>query len=269
MTGKTLTLRNDPAIDIDASPLGNSLVSMTITEVNRLPLQVIASKRVIGLSELFDVQPRDDQRIVIQGDLARFHGIGDRWAKSELVVEGRVGNRFVSRMSGGEVLLRGDAGNQAALQMRGGTLKIIGNVGDDLAGPLDGRRSGFSRGTIHVVGRIGHYAGYRMRRGILIIDGDCGQFLGCDIVAGTIITTGTVQSGCGFGMQRGTLILPQSTTVCHLRFTPRESVRLGITTIMANEIQRILPAVATALRSTIDRSHGDVSRNGKGEIWFF
>jgi len=269
MTGMTLTLCHEPTADIDASQIGNLLVSMTSVEVGQLRLPVFASNRTIALKDLFNVQPRDDQRVVIRGDLIRFQGIGDRWANGELVVEGSVGNRFASRMTGGTIVLRGDAGNQTAQQMRGGFLQITGNVGDDLAGPLDGRRSGFSRGSIHVVGNVGHYAGYRMRRGLLMVDGNCGQYLGCDIVAGTIITTGSVQTGCATGMQRGTLVVRKGIVLFPWRFTEPESIRLGITALMANEIQVYLPQVSAALRSTIHRSHGDVSRGGMGEIWFY
>jgi formylmethanofuran dehydrogenase subunit C len=269
MTGVTLTLRTNPDGHLDASLLGGSLVSKPITEILQLPLPVIAGKAAMLVQDIFDAVPRTDNRVVIQGELSRLHGIGNRWSGGELLVEGDVGDGFASRMSGGEVHLHGNAGNKTGQQMRGGILQVRGNVGDDLGCPLHGRRSGFSGGTIHVVGNVGRYAGYRMRRGTLIIQGDCGQYLGCDIVAGTIVATGCIGSGLGVGMHRGTIIVPSGTKLSKLRFTPPESQRLSIASIIANDLQARLPTVAAALRSTIARSLGDLTCSGRGEIWFF
>ncbi len=269
MTGVTLTLRTNPSANLDASSLGGSLASQPIAEILQLPLPVIAGKAAMLVQDIFDALPRTDNRVVIQGDLSRLHGVGNRWSSGELLVEGDVGDGFASRMSGGEVQLHGNAGNKTGQQMRGGTLQVRGNVGDDLGCPLHGRRSGFSGGTIHVVGNVGQYAGYRMRRGTLIIQGDCGPYLGCDIVAGTILATGRVDQGLGVGMHRGTIIVPSGTEFSHLRFTPPESQRLSIASIIANDLQTRLPNVAIALRSTIARSLGDLTCSGRGEIWFF
>ena len=269
MTGVTLEQRAASPVHVDASPLGDSLASLSITEILHLRLPVIASNDSILVKDRFDVQARTDHRVVIQGDLSTYHGIGTRWSGGELVVEGNVGDGFASRMSGGEVHLRGDAGHKTAQQMRGGMLKIEGNVGDDLGCPLHGRRSGFSGGTIHVIGNIGDHAGFRMRRGMLIVQGNCGNLVGCDTVAGTILITGRVGSDLAIGMHRGTVIVPHGTHYSPLRFTPSESHRLSIATVLANDIQTRLPTVAAALRSNIDRSLGDLTCSGRGEIWFY
>lgn len=269
MTGMTLALHSNPDVHLDASQLGGNLPSQPIDEILQLRLPILAGKGVISVHEIFDVRPRTDNRVVFQGNLSNLHRIGNKWSGGELVVEGDVGDGFVTNMSGGEVTLRGNAGNKVAQQMRGGTLRIHGNVGDDLGSPLHGRRSGLSGGTIHVIGNVGNYAGYRMRRGTLLIEGSCGTYLGCDIVAGTILTTGQVAEGMAVGMHRGTLIVPEGTTFSPLRFTPPESQRLSISNIIANDIQNRLPLVATALRARFARSLGDMTCGGRGEIWFY
>jgi len=269
MTGVTLSLRTNLMVHLDASQLGGSLASQPIAEILQMRLPIIGGNEAMLVQDIFDVQSRTDSRIVVQGDLSTLHSIGNRWSEGELVVEGNVGDGFASRMSGGEVRLRGDAGNKTAQQMRRGILQINGNVGDDLGCPLHGRRSGFSGGTIHVIGNVGNYAGYRMRRGMLIVQGNCGTYLGCDIVAGTIITTGQVGDGLAVGMHRGTLIVPDGTSYSPLRFTPPESQKLSIASIVANDIQTRLPAVAVALRSAIARSLGDLTCSGRGEIWMY
>lgn len=269
MTGVTLTLRTNPKVHLDASQLGVTLASQPIAEILQLRLPIIAGKGEMLIQDIFDARPRPDGRVVMQGDLSCLHGIGHRWSHGQLLVEGDVGDGFAARISGGEVQLHGNAGNKTAQQMRGGIVQIHGNVGDDLGCPWHGRRSGFSGGTIHVIGNVGHYAGYRMRRGMLMIQGDCGSYLGCDIVAGTIITTGQVGTGFATGMHRGTLLVPDGTSFSTLRFTPPESQRLSIASIIANDIQTRLPTVATALRSAIARSLGDLTCSGRGEIWFY
>ncbi len=269
MTGVTLTLRTNPDFHLDASAIGGSLAQQPIAEILQLPLPVIAGKAALMVQDIFDALPRTDNRVVIQGELSRLHGIGNRWSSGALLVEGDVGDGFASRMSGGDVHLHGNAGNKTAQQMRGGILQVRGNVGDDLGCPLHGRRSGFSGGTLQVVGNVGQYAGYRMRRGTLIIQGDCGPYLGCDMVAGTLVATGCVGSGLGVGMHRGTMIVPSGTEFSDLRFTPPESQRLGIASIIANDLQARLPTLAAALRSTIARSLGDLTCSGRGELWFY
>jgi formylmethanofuran dehydrogenase subunit C len=269
MTGVNLAQRTTSSMAVDASVLGGSLATLSITEILQLRLRVIAGNDSILVGDHFDVQPRTDDRVVIQGDLSTYHGIGSRWSDGELLVEGNVGDGFASRMSGGEVHLHGDAGHKTAQQMRGGMLNITGNVGDDLGCPLHGRRSGFSGGTIHVIGNAGDHAGYRMRRGMMILQGNCGQFVGCDLVAGTILITGSVASDLAVGMHRGTVIVPHGTDFSPLRFTPSESHRLSIATILADDLQTRLPMVAAALRSNITRSLGDLTCGGRGEIWFY
>ncbi|HBJ38972.1 MAG TPA: formylmethanofuran dehydrogenase subunit C [Planctomycetaceae bacterium] len=269
MTGMTLTLRTNPNVHLDASLLGGQFASEPITEILQLRLPVIAGKHAMLVQDLFNVQPRTDDRVVIRGDLAHLHHIGNRWSTGKLFVEGNVGDGFASRLSGGEVHLHGNAGNKTAEQMRGGILHVIGNVGDDLGCPLHGRRSGMSGGTIHIVGNAGQYAGYRMRRGTMMIQGDCGPYLGCDIVAGTIITTGRIDRGLAVGMHRGTVIVPSGTSFSPLRFTPPESQRLSIASIIANDVEARLPNVAAALRSSISRSLGDMTCGGRGEIWIY
>jgi len=169
MTGVTLTLNLSIPFHVDASQLGGTLPSQSITEILQLRLPFIGCSEAILVKDLFKAEPRTDSRIVIQGDMSNLHGVGSRWSTGELVVEGDVGDVFASQMSGGMVYLRGNAANKTAQQMRAGTLQINGHVGDDLGCPLYGRRSGFSGGTIHVIGNVGNYAGYRMRRGTLML----------------------------------------------------------------------------------------------------
>lgn len=269
MTGMTLTMHTHPHCDLDASRLGPALRGQPISEILQLALPVMDGNQVRSVGQIFTIQPRDDGHVVIQGELGRLHAIGYGWSDGTLIVEGDVGRRFAARMSGGDVRLIGNAGDQTAAQMRGGTLEIHGHVGDDLGCPLWGRRSGMSGGIIHVIGDVGHYAGYRMRRGTLIIEGSGGDCLGCDLVAGTIVVTGRVTHVPGMGMRRGTIVMSRETSLGELRFTPRQPQRLPIVSILANDLQPRIPMVAAALRSTIDRSLGDLTCGGQGEIWLF
>ena len=46
-----------------------------------------------------------------------------------------------------------------------------------------------------------------MRRGMLLIGADAGDYCGARMLAGTIIVRGALGAGAGAGMQRGTLLL--------------------------------------------------------------
>jgi formylmethanofuran dehydrogenase subunit C len=269
MSGLHLKLRRSPPVDCDAAALGGELRGLSVEQVGGLQLPCLGSHCSLPVRECFDVKPRVDDRVVIEGDLERFHRLGARWSAGQLMVEGNVGDAFVSQMVAGQVTLRGNAGDGVAEQMRGGELTVSGNVGDGVGRPLPGRRSGMSGGAVIVAGNARHTAGYRMRRGMLVIRGDCGDSLGCDMVAGTIVVGGSAGSGVAAGMRRGTVIVPDSVELSAMRFTPARVEELSIVRLLVNGLPPVASRLADALKGSIRRSLGDVTAGGMGEVWLY
>lgn len=269
MNGLHLKLRVQPPGDWDARSLTTELLRLTPRQAAALPLRRLGSQQVLPVGECFEVSQRSDGRVVIQGHLRHFHGIGSGWCEGQLVVEGDVGHGFAAQLAAGTVSLQGNAADGAASQMTGGQLRIRGDVGHDLGAPLPGRRSGIAGGRILVSGNCGRWAGYRMRRGTLIVLGDGGDWLGGEMVAGTIVLGGSAGIEPGAGMRRGTLILPAGTPLSPVRFSEAMPASIGFARLLAAELQAEIPQVASAIQRPLQRAWGDLSAGGRGEVWLY
>jgi formylmethanofuran dehydrogenase subunit C len=273
MKGLTLTLRAAPDCELNACQLGGDRLwgeagqAADPDEVRRWELPILGGRHTLTLGDCFTVAPGPADRVVIEGDLSRFHGLAGDWRQGELVIEGDVGDGFCSGMTGGVVILRGSARTGACRELRSGSVHITGNVGDDLGGPLLGRRSGMRGGTVLVNGNAGRFAGYRLRRGTLVILGDCGESVGCDLVAGTVIVGGRAAGNVAPGMRRGTIFLGGGGEISPIRFTAPETAHLGIAKLIANGLPSEATAIAESLRGPLQRQLGDVTADGMGEIW--
>jgi len=119
------------------------------------------------------IYSQEKKEIKINLDLKRLpdlKGIGFRnQQRSFLVVNGNVGDLFVSQMEGGKVILNGSAQDLAGKEMRSGKVEINGNVGNWLAEKMRG-------GRIIVKGSTGRWTGKGMKDGILIINDNVSSF---------------------------------------------------------------------------------------------
>jgi formylmethanofuran dehydrogenase subunit C len=65
-------------------------------------------------------------------------------------------------------------------------------------------------GTIICKGNAGDRVGNQMRRGMILVEGSVGEYCASTMKAGTIGVLGTTGARLGFGMKRGTLLLAQT-----------------------------------------------------------
>ena len=119
------------------------------------------------------IHSQEKKEIKINLDLKNLpdlKGIGFRnQQRSFLVVNGDVGDLFVSQMEGGKVILNGSAQDLAGKEMKNGKVEISGNVGNWLAEKMRG-------GRIVIKGNVGRWTGKEMKDGILIINGSISSF---------------------------------------------------------------------------------------------
>ena len=62
-------------------------------------------------------------------------------------------------------------------------------------------------GTIICKGAAGDRVGNKMRRGMILVEGDVGEYCASTMIAGTIGVLGKAGARLGYGMKRGTLLL--------------------------------------------------------------
>ena len=151
------------------------------------------------------------------GDVAVTGCLGERYIgcgmkDGILRIKGTPGNALASYLDGGTVLVDGNVQDAAADTMNDGLLAVRGSAGDALAYGMRG-------GRVYVLGDAGYRAGVHMkaygdRKGILVIGGRSGSFLGEYLAGGIIIVLGLGYEGrditgyfCGNGMYAGTIYL--------------------------------------------------------------
>lgn len=257
MTGFTLRLRQSPALRVDMRGVTPS------ADVQQL--QVGYGNALVPLAELFSIKPRDDGRLVFEGDCSRCDRIGWQMDSGALVVEGDAGDYVGGAMRGGEVIVRGNARDLAACEMAGGVLTIEGNAGDFAASTLPGSMDGMRGGTLIIKGNVGERCADRMRRGSVIIFGNAGDFLASRMVAGTIALGARAGTHAGYGMRRGSIVFAGAAPVPPLTFVPAIADVPVFWQLLARDLAQHGGVFAVLPQRRIERQLGDLAADGKGE----
>ncbi len=274
MSGWTLALRQTPDLRVDLrgiTPL--ALLGLSALQVAQIAVGHGRAHQALG--EFFNISPRDDDVLVLDGDLSRFDRVGWQLDGGRMQVLGSVGHHAGGAMSAGVLRVQGNAGDLAACEMAGGRLEITGNVGDFAAGNLPGSMDGMRGGELIVRGNAGDRFGDRMRRGSALIYGDAGDFLASRMVAGTIALGGQAGAHVGYGMRRGSVVMAGSASAAAPSFNPPPTfVSAGAEAavfwqLLARDLARLGgpgSVFATLPQRKITRWLGDLSAGGKGEL---
>jgi formylmethanofuran dehydrogenase subunit C len=262
MTGWTLRLRQAPALRVDMR--GVTPAALAAADVARLC--VGHGNTTLALGELFDIAPRADDTLVLEGDLSRCDRIGWQLDGGTLLVDGAAGHYAGALMRNGQMQVRGRAGDLAACEMAGGRLEIDGDVGDFAAATLPGSMDGMRGGTLIVRGNVGARCADRMRRGTLVIFGDGGDFLASRMVAGTIALAGRCGAHPAYGMRRGSLVFAGATPPPPPpTFIDAVDDAAVFWQLLARDLAQHGGAFAGLPARRIRRLRGDLSVQGKGE----
>jgi formylmethanofuran dehydrogenase subunit C len=261
----TLTLRAplDRALDADAI-VPDRFAALGAQEISALPLW--DGRNSVTLGDVFSVSGARAQTIVLEGDLAKLHGVGTMMSAGALEIEGSIGNAVGARMQGGAITVQGSAGHDAGSAMSGGSLVVAGDVGDRAGAALQGASKGMTGGHIIVRGSAGREAGARMRRGILCCAA-AGPGAGLGMIAGNIIVSGAIADGAGAGNKRGSIValggvpIPETYAYACTYRPPHLSLMFRFLR------ERFSLAVDDAhLHGLYRRYSGDLAEIGKGEI---
>lgn len=263
-----LTLRVPSSIPLELDGITPERVAnLSPLEVAKLPVQ--HGNRAEPLGEFFEVghDPKGTWAdLHIAGDTRNVKLIGSRMSSGNLYVEGPVGMHAGAQMSGGSLILDAGASGWLGAEMRGGFIEVRGAAGDQVGAAYRGSRRGMTGGTIVVRGSAGDELGLLMRRGLIVVERNCGEFAGASMIAGTLALFGDVGGRCGAGMKRGTIFcarapeLPISFTYA-CEYLP-SFLPLYLKHIAGLEVN--IPAGFGV--GTVRCFRGDLLTGGKGEV---
>ncbi|MES9945095.1 MAG: formylmethanofuran dehydrogenase subunit C [Candidatus Thiodiazotropha sp.] len=269
MSNLTLKLREGLSQRIDMSPFTPAvLTGKQADEIARTSLWL--GNRQVETGELFSIDGKGRDQIVIQSDSDCLDRIGANMAGGSIRVEGNAGAYLGCGMRSGMIQVSGDVGPAGGCAMSGGTLTIEGSAGDFLGGAITGERQGMRGGTILLKGSAGDRAGDLMRRGTILIGGECGDYCASRMVAGSIVVLGQCGAQAGMGMRRGTLILTRQPDSMPATFNDNGKQRLNFLTLLTQSFKDYPPFSDLQERgSQVHRWLGDLSCDGKGEILIY
>ena len=158
-----------------------------------------------------EIRRHEGEEILVKGCLGERY-IGEGLKSGRMHIEGTPGNALASYLDGGEIYVDGNVQDAVADTMNAGLLAVKGSAGDALCYGMRG-------GKVYILGNAGYRAGvhmkaYEEKKGILVIGGKTGSFLGEYLAGGMIIVLGLGYEGeritgyfCGNGMYSGTIYL--------------------------------------------------------------
>lgn len=200
-----LQLKRTPRVSLEADIIKPEML-WGKTEKEIAELELWHGQDRVFLGDFFSVQKRDEQSMLLEGELQKVRGIGRGMQRGSILIKGQAGQHLGSYMRGGEIRVWGDVGDWLGAGMTGGSIVVQGNCGDYLGAAYGTERSGLNRGFIHVYGNVGNRAGEKMRRGIVFIGGRAGDYAGSMMGGGTLILMGGVGRGVGIEMKRGSIV---------------------------------------------------------------
>jgi formylmethanofuran dehydrogenase subunit C len=245
----------------------NVLGPLSLDEICQLDIEV--NDQAAKLGDWFSVQDGDRNEIVLQGDVSACDSIGGM-INGRLKVESSVGDMLAERMSGGEIEVDGSTGRFACGKLKGGVVQVQGDCGPYAASAPTGQSRGMSGGVLVIHGNCDQWLATRMRRGLVVVYGNVAAGCASRMIAGTVVLCKHAIQPLGAHMVRGTILMlgPETTYLAPPGFTTPENTELSYLPILMSEVDRYLPAAlkATKTPATVWRSLGDRLNQGLGEI---
>ena len=208
------------------------LKDLKAKEIEALVVGTTRHKLTVG--DLFKVKGKDAASLRFAGTDARCDKIGGGLTEGKIVVDGDVGAYLGAGMKGGKIEVKGNAGVLAAATMTGGAIAINGDAGE------------------------------RMRRGLVIVYGDAGDYAGGRMVAGTILIKHRVGRFAGYGLRRGSLILLNEPKELPPTFGDCGVMEFDYLKVLEHWLRESGKTISLSGRAR--RLMGDMSVLGKGEV---
>ena len=262
-----LTLKNPLPMPIDMSPITpDHLAGKTLQKIKKIRLQ--SGKNKLQLDTVFDIHGDSDAELItIQQSSEKLDYIGHMMGSGTIEINGASGDYLGKDMTSGKITVSGSTGLWAGTGMQNGYIKISKNAGDHLGSVLPGNKYGMQGGIIQVQGNVGTRVGECMRRGMIIIVGDVGDYCACRMYAGTILVLGQSGENIGFGMRRGSIILTKKPKTIPATFNHCGNIEFGFIRLVLKEATKISGEnIFNKYQCIASRMVGDLATTGKGEL---
>ena len=201
-----LTLREATSIPLEVDGiLPETLSGLSELKIAKLP--ILHGRQSVELGAFFTVNGGSAEQVRFIDTTFSVKGIGQGMTSGNICVEGDAGMRAGAEMRGGLLGIYGNAGDWLGAEMSGGEIIVADNAGHCVGAAYRGSRMGMTGGNITVHGIIGNECGLLMRRGFIVALSDIGDFAGASIIAGTMAINGNAGQHLGAGMKRGTIIV--------------------------------------------------------------
>ena len=207
---KTISLKSKFRINYEMDLRNLSKIKNTYNLKTIRNIKVLYNNREKKLDELFYIHIDENKSpefvLILEGLNSNCNFVGWNWKNGVLKVESNIGIFLGAKMRDGKIIVNGSVENNCGAGMHNGTIIIKSNAKNFICSNLPGERSGMSGGVVIIKGNVGDYLGFRMKKGLIFVNGKAGKFCGNNMIAGTIITKKGVGDFVGFGMKRGTII---------------------------------------------------------------
>ncbi|MCE9604314.1 MAG: formylmethanofuran dehydrogenase subunit C [Planctomycetia bacterium] len=203
----TLTYRGTTSVPVELEGIvPDKLQALSPSSIERLP--IFHGNQSVALGELFRVAgDASDEQVALHGELAGVHWIGAKMQSGTLRIEGNAGRHVGSELHGGAIHVAGNVADWLGAEMKSGLIHVRGSAGDQAGAAYRGSARGMTGGTLLIEKNSGSEAGYLMRRGLIAVGGDTGDFPAWNMIAGTMLVFGTTGMRAAAGMRRGTLAI--------------------------------------------------------------
>jgi formylmethanofuran dehydrogenase subunit C len=262
-----LTLRTPSPIPLDLDGITPQRVAgLSAIEVAKLP--VLHGNRTEPLGEFFDVVegarvPGADLHFA--GDTKNVKGIGAGMTSGFVYVENDAGMHAGARITGGRLIIDSDADDWLGAEMKGGSIEVRGAAGNQVGAAYRGSRRGMTGGTILVRGSAGDELGLLMRRGLIIVEGSCGEFACASMIAGTVVLLGDAGERLGAGMKRGTILVVQEPRLPpSFRFACQ--YRPSFLPLLLAKLRQFEVDLPKSMSTSMTCYRGDLLTGGRGEL---
>jgi formylmethanofuran dehydrogenase subunit C len=124
-------------------------------------------------------------------------------------------------------------------------------------------------GELVILGSAGNETGSGMRRGLIAVGGDSGDFTGVNLLAGTIVVLGRLGWRTGAGMRRGTVVSMHPADMLPT-FSYSCTYRPVILRLYLPYLRRLgLPVSDDQIGGSYQRWCGDAIELNRGEVLLF
>lgn len=267
---KTIRLKSKFKVNYQLDLRNLSKIENTYNLKTIQNIKILLNNREKKLHEFFYIYINENKssefELILEGLNSNCNFVGWKWKNGVLRVKSNIGIFLGGKMLNGKIIVYGSVENNCGSGMYNGTIIIKSNAKNFVCSNLPGERSGMSGGVVIIRGNVGDYLGFRMKKGMIFVNGITGKFCGNNMIAGTIIAKKGVGDYVGIGMKRGTIITNTNLPVT-FGFVESGGETVNYLHLLNKFFEKKFDIKIFNKISHIKKYMGDSKENGLGEIF--